>query len=554
MAPVGLKHWMLHNDQLANEYDETLKLSPGYDPVRAVDPALTFHAPLLTGPDSIPGAIRATFERNSEATYQAPRGAFLLTAGDDESRHEYTPDDEPLGVLMEPASTNKCINYNADAQALNMFLGGDPTATLSSVEDREALHAAGLNRVVGKVYKLDNSLGSSFAHANPDGPPGNTNQHIVQAYWRGTGQGEIRLSGVGAGAEMVPSQYTLEWNALIPAAAFNRLEVRAQPGAVIYFTLNQLEESKVPSSVIVTEGAATSRAVDQLSWPLAGGPYGSETVLNGNFNDGTANWQSGNSADLSIVDGRMRVTNGAVDFGYAEQQLDVTGFDWIRLRGKYRRGTSTQGIFRIASVSGTGNLLNHVMNDDQDVNLGVNVAPHSTIYISLWNNNNDLGRYSDFDDVSVRGASPILNQAEGMHAVIWRPSFGAEVPGPNESQRITSMATALFYFHNRAVNGQIIARSGTTTEILVDLPDPLGVHDYVIALWWNGADWQLGVKTQGAWVWSVVASNFAGFTEAGLLLLSDLIVLGPAHCRKLSLWTESRGAAWLEKYFEKDAK
>ncbi len=272
MAPVGLKHWMLHNDQLANEYDETLKLSPGYDPVRAVDPALTFHAPLLTGPDSIPGAIRATFERNSEATYQAPRGAFLLTAGDDESRHEYTPDDEPLGVLMEPASTNKCINYNADAQAFNMFLGGDPTATLSFVEDREALHAAGLNRVVGKVYKLDNSLGSSFAHANPDGPVGNTNQHIVQAYWRGTGQGEIRLSGAGAGAETVPSQYTLEWNALIPSAASNGLEVRAQPGSIIYFTLNQLEESEVPSSVIVTEGAPSSRAVDQLSWPLAGSP------------------------------------------------------------------------------------------------------------------------------------------------------------------------------------------------------------------------------------------------------------------------------------------
>ncbi len=275
MAPVGLKHWMLHNGQLANEYDETLKLSPGYDPVRAVDPALTFHAPLLTGPDSIPGAIKATFERNSEATYLAPRGTFLLAAEDDESRHEYTPQDEALGVLMEPASTNKCENWNAnpDAALSNMAVSGDPAAILSRVLDREALYQAGLSfrAESGYVFRLDNRAGSTIARVTVEGQTGNTNAHAVSVWWRGSGLAQIGVTGAYAPSEALPDHYVQESAIVLPSAGTNIFAIQAAGGSDVFFVLNQLEESEVPSSVIVTEGAATSRAVDQLSWPLDSG-------------------------------------------------------------------------------------------------------------------------------------------------------------------------------------------------------------------------------------------------------------------------------------------
>ena len=164
MAPVGLKHWILHNDQLASEYDETLQLTPGYDPVRDVDPALTLHASLLTGPDSIPGAIRAISERNSEATYRAPRGVFLLNAPDDQSRHEYSGQDEALGVLLEPADTNKCTNWNAnpDAALQNVVpvigvgsldgastVTGDAPASAHEGENFEVYSLSGINQARG---------------------------------------------------------------------------------------------------------------------------------------------------------------------------------------------------------------------------------------------------------------------------------------------------------------------------------------------------------------------------------------------------------------------
>ncbi len=275
MAPVGLKHWMLHNDQLANEYDETLKLSPGYDPVRAVDPALTFHAPLLTGPDSIAGAIRATFERNSEATYLAPRGAFLLTAGDDESRHEYTPQDEPLGVLMEPARTNKCENWNANPDAaLTNIRDVTGTGTFERINQAAALRRAGLNAICadGNVIRITETDGASAYAVSIAGEVGNLNEHAAQI-WARVIQGEGRLNLTGGGApftEFTNTEFELIELVKPPLTIEATLQVQAQPDSIVEFVLNELEESEVPSSIIVTKGAATSRAVDQLSWPLMG--------------------------------------------------------------------------------------------------------------------------------------------------------------------------------------------------------------------------------------------------------------------------------------------
>ncbi len=274
MAPVGLKHWMLHNGQLANEYDETLKLSPGFDPVRSVDPALTLYAPLTNGIDSIPNAVRGIFERNSHATYRAPRGAFLGTALDDISRHEYSANDEPLGLLMEPASTNKCENYNAnpDPALTGLAKGGDASATLTRVQDIVGLEAAGLRFICtsGYVVRLNNTAGSSNAWVSISGGAQNTNTHQGSVYWKGTGNAFLAMVTPNP-SQALTANYQRFVQSLTPPGAGAILQIAAQPGADVYFILNQLEEEIVPSSVIVTRGGATSRAVDQLFWALDSG-------------------------------------------------------------------------------------------------------------------------------------------------------------------------------------------------------------------------------------------------------------------------------------------
>ncbi len=284
MAPVGLKHWMLHNGQLANEYDETLKLSPGYDPVRAVDPALTFHAPLLTGPDSIPGAIRAIFERNSEATYRAPRGVYLLNAPDDQLRHEYSSADRPLGALLEPAITNKCTNWNANPDAaLEHVVPVIGIGTVERINQRAALKTAGLDAICteGNVIRIEETDGGGAYAVRVDGEVGNLNDHTLQIYARVI-QGEGRLDLTGGGSPFTSFTNTeLELIRLTktPTSTAAALQVRAQPGSIVEFVLNQLEQGEIPSSIIVTKGAATSRALDQLSWPLMGslGPILNQT-------------------------------------------------------------------------------------------------------------------------------------------------------------------------------------------------------------------------------------------------------------------------------------
>ncbi|HYF20512.1 MAG TPA: hypothetical protein VEA40_21785 [Ramlibacter sp.] len=196
----------------------------------------------------------------------------------------------PAGVtsaLREPASTNKCLNYNANPNEAagtvetvggantisNVAVNGDASATLSVVDDAAALAAAGLSSVCtsGKVYKLDNSAGAATADATVSGTVGNLNGHTTSVYWRGSGQAKLGLSGGLGTAQALGGSYVRHTDSnRTPAATSNVLMVRAEPGAIVYFILNQLEELPFVTTPIVVAGSAVTRTADNFAQTSAG--------------------------------------------------------------------------------------------------------------------------------------------------------------------------------------------------------------------------------------------------------------------------------------------
>lgn len=183
-----------------------------------------------------------------------------------------------LGFAIPEGRTNKCTNYNANPTDLtNVTKSGDAASTLSVVDDTAALLASGLQNICtsGKVYKLDNSAGSTEAFAAIEGTSGNTNAHSFGAFVRGSGGGRVLLSSGGAAAQNYPTlaatyQRVTAANKT-PASTGQKMTCSATAGSVIYFILNQLEEGAFATSPIVVAGASATRAarVPSITGPAA---------------------------------------------------------------------------------------------------------------------------------------------------------------------------------------------------------------------------------------------------------------------------------------------
>jgi hypothetical protein len=176
------------------------------------------------------------------------------------------------GYWAEQAFTNKCTNHNAtpNGSLTNVTKSGDAAATLTEVDDTAALAAAGLSGLCtnGKVFKLDNSAGSVFAVASVGGATGNINAHTLTAYVRGSGSCRIQENWNGNGANFTASASYIRRSSgsVIPGNAGSLFSVIANPGAILYFTLNQMVESGLTGPIIVTAGAAATSALDNMQF------------------------------------------------------------------------------------------------------------------------------------------------------------------------------------------------------------------------------------------------------------------------------------------------
>lgn len=553
MARASLEHWMLHNDQLAKEYDAALKFSPDYDPLRAIDLALSLHAPLTTGIYSIPGAIRGVFRRNSFGTYRAPRGRYYLLAFDDESRHEYSLEDQPQGVLMETASTNKCESFtdpDPDLTGWNLF--NEPAATLTRVNDKKELADAGLlvPGMSSYVYKFDNSQGSANAWVRSDGVAGNGNPHVVSAYCRGMGRGQLRLSDQSAGNQDLPEDYERIANTL-SGSANSLWECRITGGSVIYFKFHQLEEQEVATSFIVNHGNSVSRPADRLVWPLAGAPYSLQILADPGFNN-AAQWTV--TAEVLIANGLCTFDTTAPNrHARDEDYSEIRRGKWYRLSVHVPRLDAGRFTIRLYDEL-QGYSQTEWITEPGQYELAIQLTGTEgsgsftgTVLITSDFSVNDF----DIQNIQIREAQPIFNQTEGMAALFWRPSYGEGVL-PSDTQRALATLragnTSLIYVDT--VGATSFATSdGINSPALVIAGGLEAGRMYLIAVrWQENGTFQIGYKVDGAWNWSAALAYSGSYDEEGFLQLSYQPE-SVEHYRHVHLWAADRGTAWLENFF-----
>ena len=142
----------------------------------------------------------------------------------------------------------------------NISKGGDAAAVLSVVDDTAALAAAGLDKICtsGKVYKLDNSLGTVGAQAFSNSV-GNTNIHSASAWIRG-GTGFLDLNqSPGRSTFSASAAYERRYALNVtPADTGKPWRVQADAGQTVYFIIPQLEEGTFATAPIITAADPTA--------------------------------------------------------------------------------------------------------------------------------------------------------------------------------------------------------------------------------------------------------------------------------------------------------
>lgn len=265
----AVSHIMLHSDTLANEFNDILNAVEIFAPFQPLDPAVTFYAPLRNNTRDL-RLNQDTFSRNSEAWYLDGSGIYRRSLSD-QARFENGR------LLMEPAKTNKCTNYNAnpDSGVINVVGAG---ATVRRIYNPQAIQAAGLQDIClsGFVVELENETGS-LVSAYINGTTGNLNTHTC-SLWMNTFGESI---GLGLGGTGYTQYTTTELQRCLhtgdPDTTNRVLVIQLDPGEKCQFVLNQLEESPVVTSPIITQGASSSRAIDTLQYFQ---PAGFENLFN----------------------------------------------------------------------------------------------------------------------------------------------------------------------------------------------------------------------------------------------------------------------------------
>lgn len=201
----------------------------------------------LTGAGSIP----------ENADLSATLGAANLTA---------TATGGPIGDLSatlqgQVSPQNQCTNYNANPAGLtNVTKSGDAASVLSVVSDTAALAAAGLDAIctAGNVFLLDNSLGTTNAFATAGGSGGSATDHVHSCWLRGSGAARLQTGSVAGPSYTLTSDYQHAVGVITHATSSQSWLIRATPGTVVYFILNQMEPGTVLGPICVTNGAAVA--------------------------------------------------------------------------------------------------------------------------------------------------------------------------------------------------------------------------------------------------------------------------------------------------------
>ena len=183
-----------------------------------------------------------------------------------------------VGAYVGGARTNLCTNYNANPTDLtNIAKYGDAAATLTVVDDATALAAAGLSNICssGKVYKLDNSLGTGNALARIDGTTVGAYAYYQSIFIRMSGAGSAGTFGLmngtnngftsAAGTFGNTSSYIRYSGTVNGDATARAMGLRIPAGAIVYFILNTMSQAIFASPPILTTGSAATRLASDVT-------------------------------------------------------------------------------------------------------------------------------------------------------------------------------------------------------------------------------------------------------------------------------------------------
>lgn len=201
----------------------------------------------LSGPLLAANKIKETID------FQRSSGGSRVNAL---GKHEWVPS----------TRTNYCAAPNVNPVDLTgMTKGGSgaAAAVLSVVDDTAELAAAGLSALCtnGKVFKLDNSAGTSFAWARPDGsaPEGAVTLSVCMR--SSGGSVHLDLDGQAPGALStipVKAKYERVVATGTATSANRQLRVMTPVGSVVYFVLFQMETGTQATDYIPTTTAAVT--------------------------------------------------------------------------------------------------------------------------------------------------------------------------------------------------------------------------------------------------------------------------------------------------------
>jgi hypothetical protein len=206
------------------------------------------------------------------------------------------------------------------------------------------------------------------------------------------------------------SSLTLKDTSGITSFAFSN--VNFHPVTSRYQDVSLVKSGAIADSDFVAPPALGTLAFDRLNnrlyikrvtsggwiyFDMSGGdPLGPELVVNGTFDSGTTGWTAANSATLSVVGGALRVTNGTI-YGRAYQAVPtVVGLQYVVSvgivggdAGRLVRVGPTQGANNYAQFTGTGGTATFT-------------AISTTAYITMMLDSEQVGKYADFDNASLR--------------------------------------------------------------------------------------------------------------------------------------------------------
>ena len=175
---------------------------------------------------------------------------------------------------------------------------------------------------------------------------------------------------------------------------------------------------KPTASLAVSFNAADGGDANGLDGDSFTTVFGDELVTNGDFATDTTGWTAGSNAILSVVDGRLRVTNNVTDYGYGYQEVTTVVGNQYTVVFDRSNGSNGASAVRLGTTLAGVEYYSTPSPPAADSIVTVTFTATSTsLFITLYSWGTGDGTYSEYDNVSTKlsntftlsGASHIQN-------------------------------------------------------------------------------------------------------------------------------------------------